>query len=150
MADPISFGASVLGLVGAAQKVGELLYAFGSSMVNAVDSVTKLNHEIESITAVFRVLGALVFQKETQDIIRLPPSPVQPVIETLLTSVTGCVLIFSELENLLDEVGDVNTSVWDKAKWATREGAAKELQAHLERHKATLNLALSALNIAQR
>ncbi|KAI5810571.1 hypothetical protein BZA77DRAFT_391416 [Pyronema omphalodes] len=149
MADPISFGASVLGLVGAAQKVGGLLYSFCSSMVNSVDSVTKLNHEIESITAVFRVLGAMVFQKEAQDIIRLPPSSFQPVLEALLTSVTGCVLIFSELEKLLDEVGNIKISYRKRIMWAIREGTVTDLQAHLERHKATLNLALSALNIAQ-
>jgi hypothetical protein len=77
---------------------------------------------------------------------KLPPSSVQPVIEALFSSVAGCVLVFLELEQLLDEVRDVNTSVWDKAKWARREGTAKELQAHLERHNATLNLALNALN----
>ncbi|KAI5810567.1 hypothetical protein BZA77DRAFT_391412 [Pyronema omphalodes] len=141
MADPISIGASVLGLVGAAQKVGGLLHSFGSRMVNSADSVNKLHREIESITAVFRALGALVFQKQAQDIIRLPPSSFRPVLEALLTSVTGCVLVFSELEKLLDEVGGVKT-LWKRAKWARKEEAVRDLQAHLERHKATLNLAL--------
>jgi hypothetical protein len=136
----------VLGPIGAAQKVGELLYAFGSSMAGAVDSVTQVNHEIASITAVLQVLGTRLLQKEAQGIMKLPPSSVQPVIEALFSSVAGYVLVFSELEQLLDEVRDVNTSVWDKAKWARREGTAKEFQAHLERHNAILNLALNALN----
>ena len=67
-------------------------------------------------------------------------------VEQVVTILSGCVLTFSELEKLLDELKIGSFEVLDCLKWANKERAILALIQRLQNHKASLSLILNTLN----
>ncbi|KAI4218154.1 MAG: hypothetical protein L6R40_008800, partial [Gallowayella cf. fulva] len=58
----------------------------------------------------------------------------------------GCVLTFSELERVLDDLKSDDMCIRDCVRWAKQEKAINNLVQKLQNHKASLSLILHVLN----
>ena len=67
-------------------------------------------------------------------------------LDQVMTILSGCVLTFSELERILDEMKIEDMVMVDCMKWARKETAIKGLIQRLQNHKASLSLILNVLN----
>lgn len=68
------------------------------------------------------------------------------LVEQVLVTLTGCVLTFSELEDILTELKiDGTMDTLDRINWARKESKIAGIISRLQNHKASLNLMLTIL-----
>jgi hypothetical protein len=141
--DPLSVMASVVGLIGAAGKVGAVLLAVKTSIWDAprlMDQMLSQVKELEiSLSAVQRFLvGVSSAPRDRISLIR---------VEQLVATLTEAVLTFSELEALVTSIAkDNGLSITTRLMYVWKEDAVADIMLRLERHKSSLSL---MLNIAQ-
>ncbi|KAL9008089.1 MAG: hypothetical protein Q9173_006749 [Seirophora scorigena] len=99
--DPISVSASILGLLGAATKVSEVLTKFIRSLKDAPRSARRLVTEVDDLKLCFQCFHQL------QDYVVSEHSSASSrktmiMLDHLCVILTHCVMVFSELEHVLD------------------------------------------------
>lgn len=67
-------------------------------------------------------------------------------VEDVVTVISGCVLTFSELEKLVDDLKVEDPNVLDRMKWVRNETIVTGLIQRLQNHKASLSLILNVIN----
>ena len=151
MADPLSIAASVAGLISLSGQIISVLYTFAASATEARKSVTRILSEIKTMNAIFGQVQDFMW-----GVVDEPPdnSTLSMIsLDHLVTTLTGCVLVYSKLEKHFSEMaglaGLANISglvvVWEKIKWAQKEPDILALLGELERHKSSLDLMLSII-----
>jgi hypothetical protein len=143
MADPLSIAASLSGLISLSQQFTTVLYSFSTSALDARLSVRKLLAEIESLHTIFLQAQSFIHR----------PQLSFPSCEHLATILTGCVLVYSDLErhlcsfSSLSGVSNVSGAVliWESLKWAIKEEDINALVSDLERQKSNLMLLLGVI-----
>ncbi|KAL6717298.1 hypothetical protein ACLMJK_005213 [Lecanora helva] len=142
MADPLSIATGVVGLLTATAKISSLLIQFSKSSKDAPAQAQTVIIEVNEISIILSHLQSFLLAKETAEPSRASLLQVDQVVVIL----SGCVMTFSELERLLDEMKAGHMSVLDRMKWARKEREVLGLVQRLQSHKASLSLILNILN----
>ena len=142
MADPLSIAAGVIGVVTAAVQITSLLTKFTKSTIAAPQQAQVVLTEVSDIGGILSHLQSFLLGLDSPDRSRTALLKVEKVV----TIVSGCVLTFSELEMLLDELKTENLDVLHCLKWSRKESAIVGLIQRLQNHKASLSLVLNILN----
>jgi hypothetical protein len=144
--DPLSISASVAGLISIADLIAEKSYRYIKEAKGAAKEIKKL---LEEITALFGILNSLrlVAARYEGDIF-------DPTMQA--QHIHSCHELLEDIKSRLDEAdpSHVNhtkssmrrkTSMISKSLiWPFTSSETKELVAEVEKHKATLSLALAA------
>lgn len=142
MLDPLSVAAGVAGVVVAAAQISSLLIKFTKSTTAAPQQAQVILTEVSDIDGILSQLQLFLLGPGSANRSRTSLLKVEKVV----TIVSGCVLTFSELEKLLDELRTENLDVLDRFKWARKESVIEGLIQRLQNHKASLSLILNILN----
>ncbi|KAL9601093.1 MAG: hypothetical protein Q9179_002981 [Wetmoreana sp. 5 TL-2023] len=141
--DPISVAASILGLLGAAAKVSEVLSDFVKGVKDAPRLAHRVSTEVEDLTLCFRRLQTLI----TSEGLGRRSRAAMITIDQLLIVLTHCVVTFSELEAVLDGLKTRNPIfVSARLRWVAKEQTISRLLQRLQSSKASLNLVLTTLS----
>ena len=139
MTDPLSVSASIAGLVTLADIVFRRTYKYVKAVKKAPKEISALSDEINSLYGVLRRLQLVSreLEDETFD------------TSTRIHHVQSCFETLENVESILDK--DDTSSLHDqrletfkrKLRWPFTSSEVKHLIAEIERHKATLGLALN-------
>ncbi|KAF5254451.1 hypothetical protein FANTH_709 [Fusarium anthophilum] len=144
--DPLSVSASVVGLLGAGAKITSCLWTFATNARDAPQLARHLVFEVADITAALGSLQAYVCGQAQAPGER----GALILLEHVLTTLTGCVTTFSDLQSLMDQLNlspDMRTI--DKMKWARQESNIAAIVQRLQNHKSSLTLMLTVLQCNQ-
>ena len=135
--EPISFAASIIGLIEAGKKVTRLI----STMADATQTAQNILREVEALQTIFRQLQGLISDRGQQSI----PRGESIYLDDLVATLTSCVCVFSELDGALESLGaqDENLTAWDKTKWAVKEESMEKSLRNLQMNKTSLQWMLS-------
>lgn len=142
MPDPLSIAAGIIGVVTAAAQISSLLIRFTRSTIAAPQQAKVVLTEVSDISGILSHLQSYLLGLDVPNRSRTSLLKVEKVV----TIVSGCVLTFSELEKLLDELKTEDLDVLDCLKWVRKESAVKGLIQRLQNHKLSLSLVLNILN----
>ena len=142
MSDPLSIAAGVVGILTAAAQISSLLIHFTKTSRNAPDQARTIITEVNDVSGILSHLQSFLLGNEFHDRSRTSLLKVDHVV----TIVGGCVLTFSELERLLDQLKVDGMGVLDCMTWARKEQSILGLVQRLQNHKASLTLMLNILN----
>ena len=142
MADPISMAVGIVGIVKAVAQASVLLTRFTKSTIAAPKQAQILLTEVSDIGEILSQLQSFLLGINSPKRSRASLLKVDKVV----TIVSGCVLTFSELEKLLEEMKTEDLDVLDRLKWAKKESVVVGLVQRLQNHKASLSLMLNILN----
>lgn len=142
MSDPLSIAAGVIGLLTAAAQISTLLIRFTNASRNAPAQARHVLTEVGDISGILSHLQSFLFG--TQSINRSRTSLLR--VDHTVTILSGCVMTFSELEKILDELETKDIRVFDSMKWARKETEVEAILQRLQNHKASLSLMLNILN----
>lgn len=139
MADPLSVAASVAGLVSLADIVVQHLVRYIREVQDAKSEVSALLREVSTLGGILKSLEVVVAQ--------LDSGPVDTSSQTHV--IHSCYTLLERLRNLLeakDPTGSRRTfaTITKKLFWPISKPESERLLKELERHKATLGLALEA------
>jgi hypothetical protein len=142
MADPLSTIAGVVGVLGFALHGAKRLYEL-------IDGIQGAPHDIAAIStdlkALYEVLGTLESMDKSSE--RL-----QPLYCCLQAPLDNCVEVFAEFTTMLHNFTHVtrNTArrkrVWSNIVWVFKDKEVQLLRDTLITYKASLNLAVGAIN----
>lgn len=140
--DAVSVAASIVGLLGAAAKVSDVLFKFIGHVKEAPKLAQNVLMEVTDVSACLNQLQIYVRG-------RLSRSSTQEELlmaDQLVVALSNCVLVFSELEEIVDTLKPVEPmQAWRIAQWVFREQAISVLMVRLQQSKLSLSLMLSVL-----
>ena len=142
MADPLSIATGVTGILTAAAQVSSILLDFKRSIGGAQDMAKTVMLEINDLTTILSQLQNFIIAREQCESTRTSLLR----LDQIVTIVSGCVLTFSELRTLLDNMKSTEMQLIDKVKWVRRQAEIKGLTSRLNTHKTSLSLMLDVLN----
>ena len=142
MADPLSIAAGVIGVLTAAAQISSLLVGFSKSTKNAPAQARQILVEVNETSGILSHLQSFLIGNEFSDVSRT--SLLQ--VDHIVTIVSGCVMTFSELEKLVDDLRSEDMNILDRMRWVRKEGEIAALIQRLQNHKASLSLMLNVLN----
>ena len=142
MADPLSVTASVVGLLAVAGKMSNMLYSLVGKAKEAPSLANSVLMEMSDITA---AVGQL--QKFINGHARIDAARGSLIlVEHVLTTLTGCVTTYSELESILDGLNiDSGMGTFDRVVWSLKESSIRGIVQRLQNHKISLTLMLNIL-----
>lgn len=142
--DPLSVTASIVGILAAAGKVGELLHGAISTAKDAPRVLISLACEVQEVRAAVFSLKLLLADLSSTQTHRAALIQIDQLIVTLADTV----LTFSELETAITPFvasqGAI-VSLRAKFKWLWTEDSCNKIVDRLQRHKSTLSLMLNIL-----
>ena len=112
MADPLSIPAGVIDVVTAAAQISSLLTKFTRSTIAAPQQARVVLAEVNDIRVILSELQSFLLGLDSPNSSRTSLLKVEKVV----TIVSDCVLTFSELERLLDELKTEGMDVLDCLK----------------------------------
>ncbi|KAG8527895.1 uncharacterized protein KY384_006811 [Bacidia gigantensis] len=142
MSDPLSIAAGVVGILTTAAQISSVLIKFTKATKNAPQEAAILVQEVSDINTILATLQVFLLGDHAADRSRTSLLKVDQVVKVL----SSCVLTFSELEILMDELKVENSDVLDRMRWARKEMAITKLVQRLQNHKTSLSLILTILN----
>lgn len=140
--DPISAAASMIALVGAAAKVSECLFKFIRSVKEAPKLASTVLQEVSDISACLSQLqsfltGTKAASRSHEDLL---------MIEQIVVALSNCMLIFSELEEIVESLKPTDPMQADRlVQWVLKERIIKTLFTRLQASKISLNLMMTTL-----
>ena len=140
--DPVSAAASIVGLLGAAAKVSELLVKFIASVKEAPKLARNALMEVSDTAACLNQLqryihGALSTSLSQEQLL---------MTESLIVALSNCMLIFSELEETVDSLKPAEPmQSWRVVQWHFKEQTISALMIRLQQSKISLSLMLTTL-----
>ena len=142
MADPLSIATGVIGVVTAASQITNLLIKFTEANKNAPAHAQHIITEVNDIRSIISQLQSYIDAREATDSSRTSLLK----IDQLVAILSGCVLTFSELEKLLDQMKVEDMAILDRVKWVRKETEILRLVQRLQNHKVSLSLMLNIMN----
>lgn len=140
--DPLSVSASVVGLLAAAAKLSSSLILFTKNAKAAPKQAQSVLIEVNDISGILHyvhsfLIGRVAASKSRASML---------LVEQVLVTLTGCVLTFSDLEEILTELKiDGTMYTLDRINWARKESKIAGIISRLQNHKSSLNLMLTIL-----
>ncbi|KPI39131.1 uncharacterized protein AB675_4698 [Cyphellophora attinorum] len=141
MSDPLSVSASVIGLLTAGVAITKTLNDVVQQYKDVPKFSKSVQQEVTNITAALELLHPYLDQKARASSDRKALIQVEHVVTTL----TGCVITYSDLQALLDTLHQDPKRAFDKLKWVRREKQISALVSDLQYHKSSLTLILTTL-----
>lgn len=143
MIEPLFVAAAVVGLLTAAAKIPQKLRALWTDVRGAPESARDILLEVSTISAYLSQLQS--FLLDTAEMSRSRTSLL--MVEQVLVCLTDCVSTFSELEEILDNLGATRQPMRkiDQFIWAFKEGVISKVLGRLQATKQYLNLMLTIL-----
>ena len=142
MSDPLSIAAGAVGLLTAATQISLLLMKLIKESRCAPNQARTVLTEVNDTANILSQLQFFLLGVDTSDKSRASLIQVEQVVVTL----TGCVLTFSELEVLLNELKSGSMNMVDRFKWAKKASAINRVVQRLQIHKLSLSLMLTTYN----
>jgi hypothetical protein len=137
MAEVIGVASSVSGLMTLADIVVRRGYKFIKDVREADETVRKIVDEVNNLSGVLHSLSNVVERLEEEDS-RHDPS-------TQIHYIESCYQTLAKLRDLFDgAMPEAPLSKSEKLRWPLKKSHTKELLVEIERHKATMTLAMSA------
>jgi hypothetical protein len=137
MAEELGVAASVAGLLTIADIVVRKGYKFIKDVKQAEESVTKLVEEVNNLSGVLHSLNNIV-ERLGEDGESFDPS-------TQIHCIESCYKTLTKIQGHFDQaVPSTPLSKGDKIRWPLQKSHTKELLVEIERHKATMTLAMTA------
>jgi hypothetical protein len=154
MTDPLSITASIAGLIGLSGQILTAinnLYTLAKSAKNAPDSIGRLQEEMEEMNRIF--CQVQLFVSGTGKKKPSPSGLTMISLHDLVATLSGCVLVCSNLDKFLNEVQGITDPdakpitgvklVWERVRWALwKESEVSIILQDLQRHKLSLSLML--------
>ena len=140
--DPISAAASIVGLVGAAAKISEILFKFVTSVEDAPRLASNVLHEVSDTSACLSklqscLMGARATSRSRQNLL---------MIEQIIVALSNCVVVSLELEAVVESLKSLEPmQVGRLSQWVLKEKAIRDLFTRLQLSKASLNLMMTTL-----
>lgn len=139
--DPLSVAASIIGILAAATKVVELLKPVVSNVTESTKNAAILCSRIESSR---NVLSAL--QKLLNNLNATPRKRKELVpLDHLVVSLTNGVLLFSELETIVLELGTSTENFRTRIQWARRDKTLNMMISRLQGFEISISVMLNML-----
>jgi hypothetical protein len=149
---PSSPHPSLIGLSGQSISGLKTLYALGKRAKIALESIKRVMDEVEDMNGIFgQVQRFITGDGKKPNHSRLTMISIHHLVSTL----SGCVLVCSNLDKSLGEVQGITDPnakmngtkfVWEQVRWATwKESEVATVLGDLQRHKLSLNLILTIL-----
>ncbi len=142
MSDPLSIAAGIVGVLTAATQISSLLIKWTKSVKTAPRQALVILTEMNDLSVILSQLQSFILGNDVSDASRTSLLKVEQVV----TVVSGCVLTFSELEELLDNLGIVELSLVGCLNWVKKEPEIMRLIQRPQNHKASLSLMLNITN----
>lgn len=140
--DPISVSASILGLLGAAAKVSEVLTNFVGSVKDAPRLAQRVVTEVEDLTVCLQRLHEFVASQNPSRRSRRALI----MVDQLRVVLSHCVITFSELERAVEGLKPrASVSIGNRLRWVAKESIISKLLQRLQFSKSSLNLILTTL-----
>lgn len=142
MAGVLSVASSIAGLLQVSAKVIGFLFTMGDAPSIARNALDQVN----SLTAILHQLNDFIQEFETSG---RENRKSMMYLRQIVTTLTGCVCAFSELEEVLEDMKrdqGPSMAMWDRAIWALREGDLRRILESLEQYKSSLTLFLTIFN----
>ncbi|KAI1879750.1 hypothetical protein JX265_002704 [Neoarthrinium moseri] len=140
--DPLSVVASVAGLLGVGAKITSVLFSMITGCREAPSLARHLLWELADISTALGHLQRYII--EPSKVAADRTSMIQ--LDHVLTSLTGCVTTYSDLQQILD---GLNTSpdmrAYDRLRWARKESTLNTIVSRLQNHRASLSLILAII-----
>jgi hypothetical protein len=140
--DGLSVASSVAGLL----QVGAKVVGFLCTMSDAPSLARHVLDQTTSLVTIFEQLDDFIADAERPG---KGSRKAMIYVNQIVTTLTGCVCAFSELEECLESVKTTQRrglTLWDRAKWAAKEGDFRRILGNLEQHKSSLGLMLMIYN----
>jgi hypothetical protein len=142
--DPLSVTASIVGILTAAAKIGELLHVTISTAKDAPHVLTALACEVKEVQAALSSLQILL-----TDLSSTPTHRAALIqLDQLIVTLTESVLTFSELETAIAPFltpRGTKVPLRTRLKWTRAESQCAKIVERLQRHKASISLMLNIL-----
>ena len=168
MSDPLSVSASIAGLVQVSASILNITQQLYTSGKDVPGSIRRIKDEMEDLHLIFRQVQSLIEGYENKRLKRRRLNMLP--LHDLMTILTSCVLRYSELDERLSKVADLvdengkkklapqapgvgssSSRSWfvlKRTKWALwEESEAAKFIADIERHKSSLHIMLTVMNI---
>ncbi|KAL9044155.1 MAG: hypothetical protein Q9214_002686 [Letrouitia sp. 1 TL-2023] len=142
MSDPLSIAAGVVGILTAATQISAVLIKFIRANKEAPQQARNIITELNETNVILSSLQAFLLGSKCAN--ESMTSLIK--VEDVVTVVSGCVLTFSELEKLVDDLKVKDPDVLDRMKWARKETTITGIIQRLQNHKASLSLILNVIN----
>ncbi|KAL8782268.1 MAG: hypothetical protein Q9213_005542 [Squamulea squamosa] len=140
--DPISVSASILGLLGAAAKISEVLTHFIKGVKDAPKLAVRTLTEVQDLKICFRQLQHFVGSEEA----RRRSHTAMVMVDQFVVILTHAVIAFSELEAAVEGLQPRATSwINGRIRWIAKENTISQLLQRLQASKTSLNLLLTTL-----
>ena len=140
--DPISVAASVVGLLGAATKISEVLTHFIKGVKDAPSLAIRTLTEVEDLKICFRQLQQFIHAEEG----RRRSHTAMVTVDQFVVVLTHAVMTFSELEAAVDGLKTRSSSMINgRFRWITKENTISQLLLRLQASKTSLSLLLTTL-----
>jgi hypothetical protein len=137
MAEVIGVASSVAGLMTLADVVVRRGYKFIKDVRDADETARKIVEEVNNLSGVLHSLSNVVERLEEEDSHHGP--------STQIHYIESCYQTLTKLRGLFDEaVPEAPLSKSEKLRWPLKKSHTKDLLVEIERHKATMTLAMSA------
>jgi hypothetical protein len=140
--DPLSVTASIVGILAAAGKIGELLHGTISTAKDAPSVILGIACEVEEFRAALSALQILLANLESTH----TPRAALIQIDQLIATLTDSVLTFSELETAIAPFVTLRGAKVPRRariRWVRAEDSCNKIVERLQRHKATISLMLN-------
>ncbi|KAL8643528.1 MAG: hypothetical protein Q9226_008306 [Calogaya cf. arnoldii] len=140
--DPISISASILGLLGAAAKISEVLTHFIRGVKDAPNLALRTLSEVEDLKICFRQLQNFIDAEEA----RRRSHAALVTLDQFVVVLTHAVMTFSELEVAVEGLKPRTASIINgRFRWITKENTISQLLLRLQQSKTSMSLLLTTL-----
>jgi hypothetical protein len=139
--DPITVATSIVGILAAAGKVVKILGPVISTLKNKTQSVATICSEVENTRIILLALQTLL------DDLNTAPRKRRELIQIgqLIAALTDGVLIFSELEALVLQLGTSTENWQTRIQWARKEKVFASLLSRMQYFKSSMSVILIIL-----
>lgn len=137
----LEVSAAIIGILAAAGKVAETLGPVVSAFVDAPKHANTILIEVRYSRTI--LLGLQTLFDELSAVPQRRKQLIQ--IDQLVAALTDGVLLFSELESLVDKLGDPIDALLSRAKWARKDHELESIVARLLGFKTSVALMLGIL-----
>lgn len=142
IADPLSIAAGCIGVLTAAAQISSIVIKFTNEVKSAPEQARVILTEVSHISRVLIQLQSFLLRKNS-----VASSGAEFLhVDQVVTIVSACVMTFSDLQELLDDLKSEDMTIIDRVKWSRKETLIGSLIQRLQTHKASLSLMLIIFN----
>jgi hypothetical protein len=137
----LEVAAAIIGLIAAGGKVVEILAPAISALKDTGRSAAAVRTEVKLASILLAALQRLLDELD-----KLPRRRRELIqVDQLITTLADGVLLFDELECILQELGSPEQAIINRAKWAMKEKTFVSFCTRLQSFKASISVMLNIL-----